>query len=153
MKKFAANFILTDSGNLLKNGILIADDDGNIMKIVDTKGNLDEIAQLTFLNGILVLNNLYIRTNLAFTEENALIQFINLQIGTLQQLTASEIIDIARQTQAEFRELKTPQITAAIFSLLDNYFSKKEQAGVFLLIHSDIVGLHLKPESRLKRIL
>ncbi|HNX55373.1 MAG TPA: hypothetical protein PKO30_07300 [Prolixibacteraceae bacterium] len=153
MKKLAANYILSDSGLLLKNGILIAEDDGNVIEVVDTKGDLDEIAQLTFHNGILITNNLYNRTNSVYQEDNEMIQFINQKIGTLQQLTASEIIDIAKQTQAEFPELKTSEITIAVYSLLNSCFSRKEQPGVFLLVSSDLIGLHFKPQSCLKRIL
>lgn len=153
MKKLAANYILSDSGHLLKNGILIAGDDGHVIEIIDTKGDLDEIAQLTFHNGVLIANKLYIRRSSVSSGNDELGQFLAAKVNDSRQLTIAEIIDIAKQTQAEFPELKTAQITTAIFSLLDEYFGKKEQAGVFLLIHSDLVGLHFKPESRLKQIL
>lgn len=153
MKKLAANYLLSDSGHLLKNGILIADDRGNVMESIDTKGDLDEMAQLTFHNGILIANNLYLRKNSASSEKDELVQFIDLKIAGFQQLTTSEIIDIAKQTQVEFPELKTSEVTIAIFSLLNSYFEKREQPGVFLLVHSDLIGLHFKPQSKLKRIL
>lgn len=153
MKKLAANYLLSDSGHLLKNSILVADDYGNVMESVDTKGDLDEMAQLTFHNGILMPNNLYFRRNSASSEMDELVQFIDLKIAGFQQLTTSEIIDIAKQTQVEFPELKTSEVTIAIFSLLNSYFEKREQPGVFLLVHSDLIGLHFKPQSKLKRIL
>jgi len=153
MKKLAANYILSDSGHLLRNGVLLADDSGSVIEIVDTRGDLDEMAQLTFHNGILIANNLYVRKNSASIEKGELVQFIDLKIGGFQQLTSSEIIDVAKQTQEEFPQIKIPEIAVAIFSLLNSYFSKKEQPGVFLLIHSDLIGLHFKPQSKLKRIL
>ena len=153
MKKLAANYILSESGLLLKNGILIAEDDGNVIEVVDTKGDLDEIAQLTFYNGILMVNKLYIRKNTESTETDSLVQFVNLKIGGFEQLTSTEIIEIAKQTQAEFSEMKIPEISAAIFSLLNSCFCIKEQPGIFLLVSSDLIGLHFKPQTMLKRIL
>lgn len=153
MKKFAANFILSESGELLKNGILVANDDGTVVEIIDTKGDLDEMAQLIFHNGILIANNLYIRGNTIIPEKNELSQFISLKICNSLQLAVPELIDIAKQTQVEFLELTIIQIFKAIVSLLNVHFSSKKKTGVFLLIHSDLVGLHLKPQSRLKQIL
>jgi hypothetical protein len=152
MKKFAANYILSESGLLLKNGILIADDDGNVIKIIDTKGDLDETAQLVFLNGILIVNNLYIRKKSLDFAEDELTQFVSLKINGHQQLSTSELIEIAKQIQAEFPELKTPEITNPIYSLLNSSFNKENQAGIFLLVNSDLIGLHFKPQSKLKRI-
>lgn len=152
MKKFAANYILSESGLLLKNGILIADDDGNVIKIIDTMGDLDETAQLVFLNGILIVNNLYIRKKSLDFAEDELTQFVSLKINGHQQLSTSELIEIAKQIQAEFSNLKTPEITNSIYSLLNSYFNKENQAGIFLLVNSDLIGLHFKPQSKLKRI-
>lgn len=152
MKKFAANYILSESGLLLKNGILIADDDGNVIKIIDTMGDLDETAQLVFLNGILIVNNLYIRKKSLDFAEDELTQFVSLKINGHQQLSTSELIEIVKQIQAEFPELKTPEITNSIYSLLNSSFNKENQAGIFLLVNSDLIGLHFKPQSKLKRI-
>ncbi len=153
MNKFAANYVLSGTGELLKNGILIANDDGTVVEIIDTKGDLDEMAQLIFHNGILIANNLYIRENKITPEKNELSQFISLKISNYLQLSVYELIDIAKQTQVEFPELTIIQIFTTIISLLNAYFSRGKKAGVFLLIHSDLVGLHLKPQSRLKQIL
>jgi len=54
MKKLAANYIVTDQWEFLKNGILIAEDDGTVLEYIDTQGYLEEIAQLVFYNGILI---------------------------------------------------------------------------------------------------
>lgn len=153
MKKFAANYVISESGSLLKNGILIANNDGTVVEIIDTKGDLDEMAQLTFHNGILMANNSFIRKDAVISRESELSQFVSLKTNSFPQLTVFEIIDIAKQTQAEFPELKIFEITKTIFSLLNSYFNKERQSGVFLLVHSDLIGLQFKPQSRLKRIL
>jgi len=153
MKKFAANYVISESGSLLKNGILIANDDGTVAEIIDTKGDLDEMAQLTFHNGILMANDLYSKKGEVNSLENELSQFVNLKVSSFERLTPFETIDIAKQTQAEFPELKISEIIKTIFSLLNSYFNKERQSGVFLLVHSDLIGLQFKPQSRLKRIL
>lgn len=54
MKKFSANYILLPGKRILKNGIIITDDDGRIIEVIDTKGQLREIASLEFHNGVIV---------------------------------------------------------------------------------------------------
>lgn len=53
MRKISASYIFTGKGKLLKNGILIIDDSGIVIDVVDTKGNLTEISSLEQYNGIL----------------------------------------------------------------------------------------------------
>ena len=54
MRKLSANFIFPIAGKPLKNGILIIGDSGEILKIVDTNGELYESEKLEFYNGVLV---------------------------------------------------------------------------------------------------
>ena len=50
MRKFTANYLVTASGTFLKNGIVIAEENGTAIEFIDTTGDLKEIAQLTFYN-------------------------------------------------------------------------------------------------------
>jgi len=54
MRKISANYIYTSSGKVLNKGIIVVDSFGKIIDIVDTKGDLREIAGLEFYSGILV---------------------------------------------------------------------------------------------------
>lgn len=54
MRKVAANYIFPISGEPLKNGIIVFEDDGTIVDIIDTEGDLREIASLEYHSGILV---------------------------------------------------------------------------------------------------
>ena len=54
MKKLAANYVISDSGEILKNGIILAEDEGSVLEYIDTEGDLQEIARLEFHNGILL---------------------------------------------------------------------------------------------------
>ena len=53
MRKISANYIFPISSMPLKNGIIILNDKNKVVKIIDTKGNLKEIENLEFYNGII----------------------------------------------------------------------------------------------------
>ncbi len=55
MRKIAANYIFPVSSAPIKNGIIVLSDDNKILDILDnTNGQLKEIANLEFFNGVLV---------------------------------------------------------------------------------------------------
>lgn len=54
MRRISANYIYTNTGKPLKNGIVELSDSGEIINIVDTQGQLRESRNLEFYNGILV---------------------------------------------------------------------------------------------------
>lgn len=53
-RKIAANLLFTFNGPPIKNGYLVIDESGLIEKVVDTSGQIPEIANLEYYNGILV---------------------------------------------------------------------------------------------------
>ena len=54
MRRIGANYIITNTGKPLKNAYLEIDDDGTILQVVETNGNLREQSNLEFYNGVLV---------------------------------------------------------------------------------------------------
>lgn len=54
MRKISANFIYTCNDNILKNGIIVLDNNNTIVDIIDTKGKISEIAGLEYYNGAIV---------------------------------------------------------------------------------------------------
>jgi len=54
MRKLSAHYIFTGTGVVLVKGIIILSDDGTIIDIIDTKGELDEMANVEFYNGVLI---------------------------------------------------------------------------------------------------
>jgi aminodeoxyfutalosine deaminase len=54
MKCFSAQYIITNSGPLLKRAVISTEDDGTIVSIEDTEGNLDEKHSVEFHNGIII---------------------------------------------------------------------------------------------------
>lgn len=53
MRKIAANYIFPVSQDPLKNGILITEDDGTVLDVINTGGDIRESENLEFYNGII----------------------------------------------------------------------------------------------------
>jgi cytosine/adenosine deaminase-related metal-dependent hydrolase len=54
MKRFAAQYVITNNGPILKRAVIEVADDGKIVNIYDTQGKLDEIHSVEFYNGIII---------------------------------------------------------------------------------------------------
>ena len=54
MRKIAANYIFPITSAPIKNGVVVIDDDGTVIEIIDNGGELIETQSLEFYNGILV---------------------------------------------------------------------------------------------------
>jgi cytosine/adenosine deaminase-related metal-dependent hydrolase len=54
MKYFSAHYIVTNSGPMLKRPLISTDDDGTIISIEDTKGDLREDHSVEFYNGVII---------------------------------------------------------------------------------------------------
>lgn len=54
MHRFSANYIFPICKPPIKNGIIVIDDDGTIIEVIDPKGNIEELASMEFYNGVLV---------------------------------------------------------------------------------------------------
>ena len=147
MKKLAANYLISETGKLLKNGILLAEDNGVALDFIDTNGDLNEIAQLTFYNGILIAGQTFTRIN------SESLVFISPIIQGKDQLSLHDLVELAKQYQVQFPEMQIPEIWNAINTILQPEFRKETTAGIFLLIGSDLPGLHFTSKSRLKKIL
>ena len=158
MRKFAANYLISDTGNFLKNGILVAEEDGTAVEFIDTEGNLDEIALLSFHNGILISGYVFSRINTESSvskPEHFLSSIINPAIIELNPVSIQNLIEIGKQVQMQFPKMKIPEIMREIssFFMESGHFRKDKMHGIFLLIGSDLLSLHFTAKSRLKKIL
>lgn len=54
MRRFSSQYLITNCGPVLKRPVVTVDDDGTIVSVVDTGGNLWEEASVEFYNGIIV---------------------------------------------------------------------------------------------------
>lgn len=147
MKKLAANYIISESNKFLKNGILLAEDNGTAIEYIDTNGDLDEIAQLTFHNGILVAGQIFIRVNLEVKSS------FNKNIQDKEQLSLSDLIELAKEHQLLHPERTIPEIWSALNTDLALSYRKENAAGIFLLIGCDLPAFRFTAKSRLKKLL
>jgi len=157
MKKLAANYLVSEAGKFLKNGILVAEEDGTAVEFIDTEGALDEIALLSFHNGILISGYAFVRIN---TESSASISqhflsfLVNPVIAEFNPVSIHNLVEIGKQVQMQFPEMKIPEILSELnFCILESGLFRKEIIpGIFLLIGADLLELHFTAKSRLKRI-
>lgn len=63
MRKIAANLIFPITSEPVKNGHLLIDDDDTLIKVVNTQGELNEIAGLEYYSGILIPGLLFANEN------------------------------------------------------------------------------------------
>jgi hypothetical protein len=157
MKKFTANYLFSDSGEFLKNGIVVADDDGTILEYIDTTGNLKEIAKLTFLNGILISAFNYTKTERQnnLLEENPIVSFVVNAAHDLSELPLLKFLDLCKSVQEEFPKMKIPEIYSELSTAIerDGRFQKQKLRGLFLIRSLDLPELRFKQSSNLKQIL
>ena len=158
MKKFAANYVISDSGELLKNGMIIAEDDGSVLEYVDTAGDLREIARLEFHNGILLggFTFVKVREPLPLIDFDSLFSSLILpEISGNNEISILKWLDICKKFPALFPDLVISEITNRITDIIctDGGFRKENTPGIYLLTGSDLIVLKLTLNCRIKRIL
>lgn len=158
MKKLAANYVLSESGYLLKNGILIAEDDGSVLEYTDTQGNLQEIAQLTFHNGILLAGFTFIRvreTLQVFDYDQRFLSIFLPELAAKNEISVINWLEICKQVSEQFPDLVITEIFREITQMIcaEGGFRKEYTPGIYLLSGADLLVLKLTQNVRLKRIL
>ncbi|HEY3370446.1 MAG TPA: hypothetical protein VGK10_06340 [Prolixibacteraceae bacterium] len=158
MRKLAANYLVSDTGEFLKNGMAIAQEDGCIVEYIDTKGDLEEVEQLIFHNGLLMAACKYTKINTTQTisaPDNSFRLLVHESISGITELSIQQFIDLGKQLQLQFPQMKVPAIMNEISEVLlaEGGFIKKTIPGIYLLTGVNLVELLFTPRSRLKKIL
>jgi hypothetical protein len=158
MKKFAANYLISETGAFLKNGIVVLNDDGEVQEIVDTGGDLQEMAQLTFLNGILIPNFRLVKVLSESKQVNndvSVQSLITRLADGLTEISLHHWIEISVQVQKQFPNKTIPEIFGAMNAELQTSlgYSKQNISGLFLLKGIDLVNMNFTSGIRLKKIL
>jgi len=158
MRKFTANYLVSDSGVFLKNGILIADDEGTAVQYIDTTGDLKEIAQLSFHNGILMAGFIFSKNYdsvLLSETENPLKSMVMLSVARSIRFSIQDLIELCKQVQYQFQDMKIPEIMNEISEvLLSNAgFVKENIPGIYILTGVYLPELHFTSRTKLKKIL
>ncbi|MBL7965498.1 MAG: hypothetical protein JNK09_00750 [Prolixibacteraceae bacterium] len=158
MKKFAANYLISETSAFLKNGIVVLNDEGEVQEIVDTGGDLQEMAQLTFLNGILIPNFRLVK----FLSESKQVNndvsvqaLISRLADGLTEISLHHWIEISVQVQKQFPNKTIPEIFGDMNVELQTSlgYSKQNISGLFLLKGIDLVTMYFTSGIRLKKIL
>ena len=111
MKQFSAQFIITNTGPPLKRAIITAEDDGTIVKVEETDGELKERQSVEFYNGIIVPGFVNSHCHLelshlkgAIGEGEGLADFL-MKVSTLRNYDQEEIMSAAeREDEDLYRE-------------------------------------------------
>jgi Cytosine deaminase and related metal-dependent hydrolases len=111
MKRFSAQFIFTNAGPPLRRAIITAEDDGTIVKVEESSGELKETQSVEFYNGIIVPGFVNSHCHLelshlkgAIPEGGGLADFL-MNVRTLRNYDQEEIISAAeREDMNLFRE-------------------------------------------------
>lgn len=157
MKKFTANYLVSDTGVFLKNGIVVAGEDGTAVEFMDTAGDLKEMESLVFHNGILLAGFRYVKVNAAlpFSELNFPVRsFISGLSAGSSQLTVQDLTGFGKRLQEQVPELTIPEILNELQEalLVSGGYVKEDLPGLFLLTGLDLPNLHFTPRTRVKKI-
>ena len=156
MKNFVANYLISESGTFLKNGIIVAEDHGTALQYIDTTNDLEERAQLSFHNGILIAGCSFLKTNEPESKSAHPIKaLVAKAVEGQSTFSLPDLIELSKQVQVEFPEMTIPEILNDSIDLLQSNagFIKVIVPGIFLLTGVDLPRLHFKPKTKLKRIL
>lgn len=156
MRKFAAHYVLTETGDLLRNGLAEVAPNGQVT-LIDTKGSLIEIERLIFHSGLLIKGFEYIRNTqpsaITTNQSNAAGPLFS-KILQSELVSLPEVFELAKQLQEVYPNQTVPQLLSHIdYALTEgNAYSKSAVSGLYLLSSLDLSTLRFKPSSRLKRI-
>lgn len=135
----------------------VAGEDGLIVQYIDTQGDLRETEQLIFYNGILMGGYMFTKAkaNQAISLPDNLFRSAVLHsITASTQFSMQNMIDLGKQLQFQFSEMKIPAIMNEISEVLfDAGFIKETIPGIYLLASMDLVELHFTSKCRLRKIL
>jgi hypothetical protein len=157
MKNLSANYIISNEGTFLKNGIMVSTDDGIATETIDTMGNLKELPQLAFYNGILMQNFIFLKTDELIKSLDKRIGFLNIifpDADKLKYINIEQFFEVCKHIQLQFSELKIPEIMQLLTSELEELscFAKSHLEGIYLLKGVDLQNLQFKPNFSLKII-
>ena len=136
----------------------VVGEDGFILQYIHTNGDLIEVEQLSFHNGILMAGIIFTKINA--TQPNGVsgntFKLLVLQsVSESTQLSIQNLIDLCKQLQLQFPEMKIPAIMNEIYEVLlgEGGFIKETNPEIYLLTSVDLVKLHFTPKTRLKKII
>jgi len=148
MRKLSAHYIFTGTGIILVKGIIVLSDDGTIADIIDTNGELDEMAGVEFYSGVLVPGfvNAHCHLELShlhgiFPEKSGLPHFLKNVIDH-RNPEGNRVIEKAQK--ADFELWKNGIVAVGDVSNSDATFQLKSKSKI--VYHTFIEALGFSPE-------
>ena len=148
MRKLSAHYIITGTGAVLVKGIIILSDDGTVIDIIDTKGELDEMANVEFYSGVLIPGfvNAHCHLELShlrnvFPEKTGLPGFLK-NVVKHRNLADDEVIDKA--SKADFEMWKNGIVAVGDISNTNTTFQMKSKSKI--AYHTFIEALGFSPQ-------
>jgi cytosine/adenosine deaminase-related metal-dependent hydrolase len=137
MKRFASQYIITNSGPPLKRGVITTDDEGTIIGVEDTEGDLKEKHSTEFHNGIIIPG---------FVNCHCHLELSHMKDYTPEGKGLGGFIEHVRGT----RELNKKDFSSAISSA--DKFMYKEGIDLCADVCNTSDTFNIKQESRIKYI-
>jgi cytosine/adenosine deaminase-related metal-dependent hydrolase len=111
MKRFSAQYIITNSGPPLIRAVITTEDDGNILSVEDTGGNLEEKHSVEFHNGIITPG---------FVNCHCHLELSHMKYSIPQGSGLGSFVEQVRNT----RDNNSERIIASAFSADDNMYNE-----------------------------
>jgi cytosine/adenosine deaminase-related metal-dependent hydrolase len=147
MHKLSAHYIITGTGTVLEKGIVILSDDGTVRDIIDTKGELDEMANVEFYSGVLIPGfvNAHCHLELShlrnvFSEKTGLPGFLK---NVIAHRNPEENWVIDQAQKADFEMQNNGVVAVGDISNADTTFKLKSQSKI--VYHTFIEALGFSP--------
>lgn len=145
MRRFSANYIFTNTGNPIRNGVVGVDDNGKIVEIIDHRDGVKEYAHTEFRNGIIVPGfvNAHCHTELSHLKgkvepKTGLAGFVN-QIR--DHRLAGERGDEESIFNAIEQMAKLGTVAVADICNTSDSFSAKQKSGIKFINLIEVLGL------------
>ncbi len=156
MRRFSANYIFTNTGNPIRNGVVGVNDNGEIIEIIDHKDGVKEYAHTEFRNGIIVPGfvNAHCHTELSHLKgkvepNTGLAGFVN-QIRNHR--LAGERGNEESISNAIEQMAKLGTVAVADICNTSDSFSAKQKSGIKFINLIEVLGLESeKVDSILER--
>lgn len=148
MRKLSAHYTITGTGAVLVKGIIILSDDGTVIDIIDTKGELDEMANVEFYSGVLIPGfvNAHCHLELShlrnvFPEKAGLPGFLK-NVVEHRNLEENRVIEAAQK--ADFELFKNGVVAVGDVSNTSTTFQLKSKSRI--AYHTFIEALGFSPQ-------
>ncbi len=153
MRRLSANYIYTINSAPLKNGIIEVDDNGKILNIIDTNGNLRESRGLEFYNGILVPGFINTHCHLELShlknklpKKKGLVNFIS-NVRNLRDSNKTNILNEIKK--ADKLMWQNGIVACGDISNSEISFNVKQNSKIFYYTFIEVFGLDSKKNNEI----